>query len=140
MSPPERRGSGADQQRIAQAVNAIGPLRQQLEFRKSPAPGHIRTPDGSTAEFLSADKSSGHSSGFDIVIVDELGLMGERDLVAGMRTATSARNGRFIALSIRGQSPLLEEMLERRELSTCTASRCTRGGRRVGSACRALCS
>ena len=71
-----------------------------LEFRKSPLPGHIRTPDGSTAEFLSADKSSGHSSGFDIVIVDELGLMGERDrdLVAGMRTATSARDGRFVSI------------------------------------------
>ena len=102
---------------IADASDLTG-----LEFRKSPAPGHIFTPDGSTAEFLSADRSAGHSSGFDIVIVDELGLMGERDcdLVAGMRTATSARDGRFIALSIRGESPLLEEMIDRRHLSTCS--------------------
>ena len=35
----------------------------------------------------------------------------DRELVAGMRTATSARNGRLIALSIRGQSPMLEEMV-----------------------------
>ena len=51
-----------------------------------------------------------------------LGLMGERDrdLIAGMRSATSARNGKLIALSIRGESPMLEEMLERRELPTCT--------------------
>ena len=94
---------------------------QGLQFYKSPAPGHIRTLDGTTAEFLSADRRSGHAAGFDVVLVDELGLMGERDrdLVAGMRTSTSARNGRFIALSIRGDSPLLEEMIERRDLPTC---------------------
>ena len=92
-----------------------------LEFMRTPAPGLIRGPAGSTAEFLSADKSAGHSSGFDWSIVDELGLMGERDrpLIAGMRSATSARNGKLIALSIRGESPMLEEMIERRELPTC---------------------
>ena len=70
-----------------------------LEFRKSPLPGHIRTPDGSTAEFLSADKSSGHSSGFDIVIVDELGLMGERDRdqVAGRALYCAVDPGRIAA-------------------------------------------
>ena len=92
-----------------------------LDFMRTPAPGMIRGPAGSTAEFLSADKSAGHSSGFDWSIVDELGLMPERDrqLLAGMRSATSARNGKLIALSIRGESPLLEEMIERRELPTC---------------------
>ena len=92
-----------------------------LEFLRTPAPGMIRGPAGSTAEFLSADKKAGHSSGFDWSIVDELGLMGERDrdLIAGMRSATSARNGKLIALSIRGESPMLEEMIERRELPTC---------------------
>ena len=33
-------------------------------------------------------------------------------LIAGMRSATSARDGRFIALTIRGSSPMVEEMLE----------------------------
>ena len=92
-----------------------------LDFMRTPTPGHIRGSAGSTAEFLSADKTAGHSSGFDWSIVDELGLMGERDreLIAGMRSATSARNGKLIALSIRGESPMLEEMIERRELPTC---------------------
>ena len=44
----------------------------------------------------------------------------DRDLVNGLRTATSARDGRFVALSIRGESPMLEEMLERRDLPTCS--------------------
>ena len=93
-----------------------------LDFMRTPAPGLIRGPAGSSAEFLSADKSAGHASGFDWSIVDELGLMTERDrdLIAGMRSATSARNGKLIALSIRGESPMLEEMIERRELPTCS--------------------
>ena len=101
---------------IAEASRLTG-----LEFLRSPAPGWVRTPDGCSAEFLSADKSAGHASGFDFAIVDELGLMGERDreLIAGMRSSTSARDGRFIALSIRGESPMLEEMIARRDLPTC---------------------
>ena len=92
-----------------------------LDFLRTPTPGHIRGPAGSIAEFLSADKKAGHASGFDWSIVDELGLMTERDrdLIAGMRSATSARNGKLVALSIRGESPMLEEMLDRRELPTC---------------------
>ena len=91
-----------------------------LEFLRTPRPGLIRTPDDSVAEFLSADKSAGHASGFDYSIVDELGLMSEkdRDLIAGMRTATSARDGRMISLSIRGECPMLEEMIDRRDLPT----------------------
>ena len=93
-----------------------------LEFMRTPAPGLIRASADSSAEFLSADKSAGHASGFDWAIIDELGLMTERDreLIAGMRTSTSARNGRLIALSIRGDSPMLEEMIERRDLPTCS--------------------
>ena len=93
---------------------------ERLVFKRSPAPGWIQGPLDTSAEFLSADKSSGHASGFDYSIIDELGLMTERDreLVAGMRSATSARNGRLVALSIRGESPMLEEMLDRRDLPT----------------------
>ena len=93
---------------------------QGLEFLKTPAPGWVRTPEGSSAEFLSADKSAGHASGFDVVIVDELGLMDERDrdLIAGMRSSTSARDGRFIAISIRGECPMLEEMIGRADMAT----------------------
>lgn len=43
---------------IAEASGLSG-----LEFRKSPAPGHVLTLDGTTAEFLSADRRSGHASG-----------------------------------------------------------------------------
>ena len=101
---------------IAEASNLEG-----LDFLRTPAPGLIRGPGGSVAEFLSADKSAGHASGFDWSIVDALGLMGERDrdLIAGMRSATSARNGKLIALASGAKVRVLEETIERRELPTC---------------------
>ncbi len=70
------------------------------------------------AEFLSADRTAGHASGFDLAICDELGLFpvrGGRDLVAGLLSSTSARNGRLIAISVLGDSPLSAEMIERKD-------------------------
>ncbi|MYE00964.1 MAG: hypothetical protein F4Y03_06735 [Alphaproteobacteria bacterium] len=66
-------------------------------------------------EFLSADKSAGHASGFDLAIADELGLFPERgrDLVAGLLSSTSARDGRLLAISVIGASPLSKEMIAR---------------------------
>ena len=70
-------------------------------FLRSPAPGRVESAKGSV-DILSADESAGHASGFDDAIIDELGLFAERDraLVNGMRSSTSAKDGRFIALSI----------------------------------------
>ena len=68
-------------------------------------------------DILSADKSSGHASGFDLAILDEIGLLHERDrpFVAGLRSATSARDGRFMALSIVGDGPFVPEILARKD-------------------------
>ena len=85
-----------------------------LRFLRSPAPGRIESATGSV-DILSADKSSGHASGFDDAIVDELGLLAERDraLINGLRTSTSAKDGRFLAISILGDSPFPVEMIGR---------------------------
>ena len=84
-----------------------------LRFLK--APRMVEGPYG-TVDFMSADKASGHASGFTWAVVDELGLLEERSraLVSGMRSSTSARKGgKFFSMSFRGNSPMLEEMLER---------------------------
>ena len=73
-------------------------------------------------DILSADKNAGAASGFDDSLIDELGLLHERnrELVNGMRSAISARDGRFIALSIMGRSPFTKEMVEQQDdPSTC---------------------
>ena len=77
----------------------------------------IAKSDTGLVQFLSADKNAGHGSSFDDAIVDELGLLKEssRDLVNGMRSALSAKGGRFIALSILGTSPFCREMIDRRD-------------------------
>ena len=97
-------------QAIAEASNLRG-----LRFLRTPAPGRVESPYG-LCDILSADKSAGHASGFDVSIVDEIGLLSERDrdLINGMRSATSARDGRFISLSIMGDAPFTREILNRK--------------------------
>ena len=97
-------------EQIAEASELTG-----LEFRRSPAPGHILAAHG-RLDILSADRSAGHAAGFDDAIFDELGLLPEskRELVAGIRSSVSARGGRFMALSIQGDSPFTAEILDRK--------------------------
>ena len=87
----------------------------ELEIYKSPSPGRIVGKDGATLTFLAADRSSGHSTGADLVIFDEAGLTGEGDraLWNAMYTSISSRGGRFLAISVRGDSPMFNELQAR---------------------------
>lgn len=84
-----------------------------LTVRTSPYPGEISSETG-RFQVLSADRSAGHASGFDLVICDETGLFPERsrELLAGLRTSVSAKGGRIVHISIKGDSPLFEEILQ----------------------------
>ena len=97
-------------QDIAEASGLRG-----LTFKKSPAPGSIVSRWG-TCEVLSAQDYEGHASGFDLVLIDELGLLPERfrALVAGLKSSTIAKRGKMICLSIRGTSPFTTEAIERK--------------------------
>ena len=66
-----------------------------LTFRRSPSPGRIESEWGAV-DILAADANAGASAGFDLAVVDELGLLKERDrdLIASMRSSVSARDGR----------------------------------------------
>ena len=98
-------------QEIAEASGLQG-----LTFLRSPAPGRVEAGDCELA-VLSADASSGHAAGFDDVVIDETGLLQERDraLVNGLRSSVSARNGRVIHLSIFGSGPFAPELIEAAE-------------------------
>ena len=100
----------AQMEAIAKASELDG-----LRFLKSPTPGRVESPTG-CVDILSADKSAGHAAGFDDALIDELGLLGERDraLVNGLRTSISAKNGRFMAISIMGDAPFTREMIKRK--------------------------
>ena len=97
-------------EQIAIASNLRG-----LKFRRSPAPGRIESEWGAV-DILAADSNAGAAAGFDLAVVDELGLLKERDraLIASMRSAVSARDGRFVSLSVFGSAPFVPEILERR--------------------------
>ena len=97
---------------VAAIVTASG-LDNDVTIRRAPYPGRIESASGSL-EVLSSDRTAGHSSSFDLVIVDETGLMPERarDLLAGLRSSVSAKGGRIIHISVRGDSPLFGEVLD----------------------------
>ena len=83
-----------------------------LRFMRAPYPGKVLSESG-TLEVLSSERTAGHSSSFDLVVVDETGLMPERsrELLAGLRSSVSAKGGRTIHISVRGDSPLYAEIL-----------------------------
>ena len=91
---------------------AVASGLEGLRFRRAPYPGKVESETGSL-EILSSDRTAGHSSSFDLVVVDETGLMPERsrDLLAGLRSSVSAKNGRTLHISVRGDSPLYAEIL-----------------------------
>ncbi len=84
-----------------------------VRVRRAPYPGRIESATGSL-EVLSADRTAGHASGFDLVVCDETGLLPERarELLAGLRSSVSAKGGRIVHISVRGDSPLFAEILD----------------------------
>ena len=106
----DKNKAGELRRQVAEIAEASG---LAVKIRKSPYPGVIESATGQL-ETLSADRTAGHASGFDLVIVDETGLFPERsrELLAGLRSSVSARNGKIRHISIRGDSPLFKEILE----------------------------
>ena len=101
---------------VEQVAEASG---LDVKVRRSPYPGVIESASGSL-DTLSADRHAGHASGYDLVVCDETGLFPERsrDLLAGLRSSVSARNGQIRHISIRGDSPLFREILENPSTAT----------------------
>ena len=86
----------------------------EIENQKTPRPGHLVGMDGAECRFVSGSTTSALSTQADIAIFDELGTLPEskRTLIEHLKASLSGRNGKFLALSIRGNSPLLQEMVE----------------------------
>ena len=97
---------------VAGIIGASG-LEDEVTIRRSPYPGKIISSSG-TLETLASERTAGHSSSFDLVVVDETGLLHERsrELLAGLRSSVSAKAGRVIHISVRGDSPLFGEVLD----------------------------
>ena len=105
------RAKADELRRQVEAIAAASDL--PVRVRRSPWPGRIESDTG-VLEVLSADRDSGAASGYDLVVLDETGLLPERkrDYVAGLRSSVSARRGRMLHISVRGDSPIFREILE----------------------------
>ena len=91
-------------------------ISEAIRVLKAPFPGSIQGRNGCRVEILATDRATGHSSAADLVIVDEGGLLEERDrsVWGNLLNATSGRDGRFLVISIRADGVLLNELFERR--------------------------
>ena len=96
-------------QEIAEASKLDG-----IKFLRSPSPGRIESLFGSV-DILAAEAHAGAASGYDLAIIDELGLLKERDrdLVAGMRSSVSAKDGKVHCFVVFGSGPYIPEILAR---------------------------
>ena len=108
--------AGELRKQVAQIAEASG---LAVKIRRSPYPGMIESATGSL-DTLSADRAAGHASGYDLCLVDETGLfpLRARELLAGLRSSVSARNGKIRHISIRGDSILFREILENPSTAT----------------------
>lgn len=102
-------------EQIAIASELTDELGGSLTFRKAYPPS-ITGRNGAQIDFLSADKSTGHARGGDLALIDEAGLLQERNrsLWNAMFTSISGRDGRLIAISIQGRGPMFAELRQRR--------------------------
>ena len=120
LRTPGWRGAVASvsKEKAAELRNQVAAIAEasklsEITIRQAPYPGRIISDTG-TLETLASERTAGHSSSFDLVVVDETGLMPERsrELLAGLRSSVSAKGGRVLHISVRGDSPLFAEVLD----------------------------
>ena len=120
LRTPGWRGAVASisKEKAAELRNQVAAIAEasklsDITIRQAPYPGHIISSTG-MLETLASERTAGHSSSFDLVIVDETGLLPERsrELLAGLRSSVSAKGGRIVHISVRGDSPLFGEVLD----------------------------
>ena len=110
------RGKAGELLRQIEAIRDASDL-EGLAVRRTPWPGRMFAVDtGATVEIEGAGYASGHAAGYDLAVIDELGLLQERHrpMVGGMRSSVSAKGGRFVSLTIHASGPYVPEILDRR--------------------------
>lgn len=89
-------------------------LQGFLKIRVTPHPGSITGRYGSRVDFLSTDVGTGHAIASDLAIIDEAGLFLESDRALWNQVLGSlaGRDGRLVAISVRGRGPMFSELAE----------------------------
>lgn len=91
---------------------AVSGFRHQITLYKTPPPGRLVGLHGARVDFLAADRASGHAVGADLAIIDEAGLLPERQrfLWNSIFSSVSGRDGKLWCISIQGDGPMFAEM------------------------------
>ena len=101
---------------IAEIAVASG-VSELLNVRSSPPPGKVIGLNNAEVSILAADRATGHAVGSDLVVIDEAGLLSEKDreLWNACLTSISGRGGRLVCISIRGDCPMFNELEKRKK-------------------------
>ena len=110
-------GALAKELKDAMEATALASNITDVTWYASPPPGRAIGKHGSRVVFLAADRATGHAIGSDLVVIDEAGLLPEasRPLWNAVLSSTSGRNGRLMAISIRGDGPMFGEIADRKD-------------------------
>lgn len=108
-------------EQVAGILSASGLDTDPVKVKRS-SPGSIHGHNGAVVEFLANDPSSGHGTSADLAIIDEAGLLTERDnqVWAAVEDSLAARSGRLICISVRGHNPRFSDMAERAKTNRST--------------------
>lgn len=89
-------------------------LLDGVKFKHS-SPGRIEGLQRARVDFLSSDKSTGHGSSADLVIIDEAGLLEPNGvkLWTNVEYALGSRGGRLICISVRGHCERFAALADR---------------------------
>lgn len=94
--------------------------RLDCEFKRTPQPGIALGADDTRVDFLAADRATGHAVGANLAVIDEAGLLQEREreLWNAMISSVSGRDGRLICISIKGDGPMFRELEQRKGMES----------------------
>ena len=108
---------------LAKSAAEVDPDRCRWRYEKWPSPGRViglgrHGEPLYECRFVNAGSAKGSAVGCDLVILDEAGLLAERDrsMVAKLYSSTSNRRGRVIALGAQYDGFVIQDLKARRHL------------------------
>lgn len=113
VAAPSEKHAGYIEKAMKALMETAG-REKEMRRRHDPKPGIVLIGDA-TLTMSTGTRSQGHGQDLDLAVVDEAGLLAQNqgELLTGFYDALSSRNGQFLLLGTRGDSPAFNDMIDR---------------------------